>query len=399
MPERIIISFDDENSGQGKEENTFNSGFPVKYQIHNSYFRGNEGLSYYTDSPLGFPEGIEKSFRKRFTIKFKDTFLNSILETTEYIILSSTNGNIYFIDRFSCEPADKFALREECFEKTGVVFEDNIYLNSLRNIFVFTQEGNEIKYDKFYSCPDDTLIWSNLNICKGKIVFIEYRQKTNRANVKIIDTKPYKVVNEFLFDSTEFLYDSIIADKGYLYTASDNRIISIDTVNNKSKHFITGERINRELKMFSLQGRLYFTDINNDIKYLDINSSEEFRYTGISSVYLNSCGGFGNLIFLGNDSGWSVYRQNGIHLYTFEDTEENKIESIGQNILAVSKRNKIVMHNLKRFQEAEGFSTGSEEDFPDEIISAVVSYPDILTLTKAGVFEGYRNDKINIHIK
>jgi len=151
MSEKIIIEFDDEedkkstaenkNRGKDNEENRividFNSepekeekiieveeieaGYEEKIRNSevNSFYRGNPYLNNSYNTDLKFPEGIDKGFRKKFSIKLKDEFFNSVLENNRYIILASRTGNIYLTDRFTGKLKDKILLENESFEKNG----------------------------------------------------------------------------------------------------------------------------------------------------------------------------------------------------------------------------------------------------------------------------------------
>ena len=87
-------------------------------------------------------------------------------------------------------------------------------------------------------------------------------------------------------------------------------------------------------------------------------------------------------------------------LYSYDDVDENKIEAVSKNLLIVSKTNKIVCHNLDRFQEAEWFALSSKDNNIDcEVIeSVIISFHDFFVLTKNGKLEAFTNDKLNIHI-
>jgi hypothetical protein len=128
--------------------------------------------------------------------------------------------------------------------------------------------------------------------------------------------------------------------------------------------------------------------------------SGKVNFSGISSSIINSIAGFEDNIFIGNSNGWDVYKANGTLLFSFDDTTDNKIESLNKNILAVSKQNRIVFHNLNRFQEAEGFtlSTGPYIYKNDIVASVKISFDGIFVLTKNGLLRVFNNDKLNLNI-
>ncbi|MCX6164866.1 MAG: hypothetical protein NTU73_08425, partial [Ignavibacteriae bacterium] len=87
MPEKIIISFDDEKPEKSEEKiiidlkSTPKEKPEIKIQnsIVNSNFKGNPHLTGFESSTLKYPEGLENGFRKIFSDKLNDVFLNSIL--------------------------------------------------------------------------------------------------------------------------------------------------------------------------------------------------------------------------------------------------------------------------------------------------------------------------------
>jgi hypothetical protein len=58
----------------------------------NSFYKGSANLNGFFKSDLKFPEGIDKSFRRKHHLEIKDNFLNSVLENNKYFILSSVSG-------------------------------------------------------------------------------------------------------------------------------------------------------------------------------------------------------------------------------------------------------------------------------------------------------------------
>ena len=161
MSERIIIDFDDNGKDDGNKKKD-NAGERIIIDFEdsiekpevmdiseipessvekllkskvNSFYKGSSGLNNYFESELIFPEGIDNSFRKIFSLKFADEFFNTILENNKFIILSSGKGNIYFIDRFTGKLKGKLFFENDSFEKTGIVYENRIFINSLKSVF------------------------------------------------------------------------------------------------------------------------------------------------------------------------------------------------------------------------------------------------------------------------
>ena len=177
--ERIIISFDDDNpEPEGKkieidinkqEEKTPDLPQPVKKK--NSFYKNNPSLTNFSESELKFPEGIDSGFRKIYSVEIKDIFLNSLLEFDNSILLSSQSGSVYFLDALNGNIISKHTFTGESFEKTGFVYEDIAFINSLTTVFKFTDTNN---YQQIYTTQEGYYIWSNLNLIHNQITFIEY---------------------------------------------------------------------------------------------------------------------------------------------------------------------------------------------------------------------------------
>ncbi len=422
MAERIIVDFDDEkDSGKAekaREENRIVIDFDeeiikadsegtekrveeiIPDKKINSGFRGNLHInnSYYTE--LKFPEGIENGFRLKFGINLKDEFFNAILENNIYIILSSRNGNVYLIDRQTGVLKEKIFLENESFEKTGLVYENNIYLNSLKKIFLF-DEGSELKFKEIYNSTPDYFIWSNLNRHKETLIFTEFSPVNHSAILKAIDLKNQEIIFEHRFDVKDFVSDVICIAEGTAFILYDSFILIYDADKNFSEEHSLEIKTDENSFIFYLNYRVYITTHLNELYYLDLPPvNYKFRFSGIKNNYINSIGGFADNIFIGALDGWKYYKSSGLPVYSFDDEYENKIEAISKNVIVVSQKNKIVFCNLNRFQEAEGYvisSKGNEEESV-EIISSVISGNEIFILTKNGTLEVFTNDKLNIHL-
>jgi hypothetical protein len=433
MSEKIIIEFDDEeekkstaenkNRGKDNEENRividFNSepekeekiieveeieaGYEEKIRNSevNSFYRGNPYLNNSYNTDLKFPEGIDKGFRKKFSIKLKDEFFNSVLENNRYIILASRTGNIYLTDRFTGKLKDKILLENESFEKTGLVFDNNIYLNSLKKIFRIRTNTEGMNFQEEIYCADkDYFVWSSLNRHKDLIIFSEYNIAGKKAFIRIIDTKNINPVYDFEFEVKKFLSDRICICDGCAYLLHDNSVLIYDLERMVAKEELLNIKTDENSFIFYLNYRIYITSHSNELFYIDMPPvNYRFKTTGIKNSYINSIGGFADNIFIGTLDGWKYYKSSGLQVYSHEDEYENKIECISKNILVISQSNKIIFCNLNRFQEAEGYVIASNEKNESvEIVSAVISNNDIFVLTANGILEVFTNDKLNIHI-
>lgn len=86
-------------------------------------------------------------------------------------------------------------------------------------------------------------------------------------------------------------------------------------------------------------------------------------------------------------------------MYSFDDEYENKVECCNENLVVIVKKNKFVIHNLNRFQEAESRTVSSAgRDESDDIVSVMISFNNLIVLTKDGIIELYADDNLNIHI-
>lgn len=405
---RIVIDLDNEEEVEKKKIDVeeIEAGYEEKIRNSkvNSFYKGDSHLSSYHNSDLNFPEGIDQGFRKNFSINLKDEFFNSILENNRHIILSSIKGNVYLIDRFTGKADDKIFFEDESFEKTGLVYENVIYLNSLRKIYRLKQnDENGIMYEEIYSSPEGYYIWSSLNRYKGYIIFTEYCSSQGKATLKIVNAGNINPVFDHGFKITDFISDKICIADGCAYMLFDSSVMTYDLEKMTAKEFtldIKNIKTDENSFIFYLNYRIYITTRMNELYYLDMPPvNHKFKFTGIKNTYLNSIGGFADNIFTGTLDGWKFFKSSGLQVYSFEDEFENKIECISKNVLVISKNNKIVFCNLNRFQEAEGYVIASGETNESvEIISAVISHNGIFVLSKNGNLVAFTNDKLNIHL-
>jgi hypothetical protein len=422
MPERIIIEFPEDNTNDKSNRleidiNEEISLAPAEPKINheeqnrknildskiNSFYKGSPNLNGFFKSDLKFPEGIDKSFRRKHHLEIKDNFLNSVLENNKYFVLSSVSGNVYFIDRFDFSIKSKIFIEENVFEKTGLVIENKIFVNSVKNIFEFKEQDsaeNEIYYDSIYTSERDFFIWSNLNRYKNLILFLEYNPEFKKALLKIIDTTNHFSITEFEFVSNDFLSDSICIGEGMAYVLNDNKILICDLMTMEFRE-IKVDTAGFSTSHFLFQNyKFYFVKDLQEIFYVSSSSKEgAYKYSGIKLNYINSLSGYGENLFIGTIDGWKCYKNNGLLVYSFDDEYENKVECCNENLVVIVKKNKFVIHNLNRFQEAESrtvSSTGRDES--DDIVSVLISFNNLIVLTKDGIIELYADDNLNIHI-
>jgi len=417
VPDRIIIDLDDESKKDDRKESErividFGSK-EEKIEVgeieeshekkilkskFNSFYRGNTGLSGYFESSLKFPEGIEQGFRTKYGIELEDTFLNSILENNRYIILTSVKGKVYFIDRFTGKLNESIYLENEIFEKTGVVVDNTVYLNSLKKIFEFSKTG--ISKKEIFSAEENYFIWSNLNRFGNRLVFVLYEPVSGRAFFKTLRLSENFTGYEYGFTSEKFLGSSVCIAYGRAYVLFDGKLLEYNFEKQTGGIFDPGIETDLNSIIFYSNGKLYITSAMNELYYLELPAANyKFKFTGIKDPYMNSAGGFGDNLFTGTIDGWNFYKSGGMRVYRYDDESENKIECISKNILVVSQKNKIVFCNLNRFQEAESIvMTSTAEDSSAEIVSAAVSGNEIAVLTSNGLLKVFTNDKLNIHI-
>jgi hypothetical protein len=410
MGEKIVISFDDEKPEKPEEKIIIDiKSTPkekpeekIKNSLVNCYFKGNPHLTGFESCELKYPEGLENGFRKIYSVKLNDVFLNSILLNNNFAILSSTTGKIYIVDRFKGNINTKISLVDESFEKTGIVIDNNVYINSVKSLYDFNINGEGIKEKKLYAASSNFYIWSNLNKYNDNIIFLEYSplEKTSYLVSYSITTEEAdlsKVWRSKEFSISHFLYDSVIVHNDFTFLFYDDKILKYNILKATGKEYCLNFNINADTNFLLLEGKIYFNNKNNELFYFDV-INEDIRFTGIKCPYINSIAAFKDNIFIGTLSGWYLYKTTGVLLFSYEDINENNIEVLNKNILAVSDKNKIVFHNLNKFHEAEGFSLsqGSMDSDTDKIISTKISENVIFVLSRNGILEFFNNDKLNL---
>lgn len=419
MAERIVIDFGNEEEKPKKTEEriVIDLDEDVKKieidDIEKSYeeqiskskidffFRGNPNLSNSYETELKFPEGIDQGFRKLFSIDCGDRFFSSILVNNRHIVLSSRSGSIYLIDRFRGRIRNKIFFNDEIFEKTGLIYGNILYINSLKKIFRIDDTNAENpKCVTLYSTPPGYFIWSNLNRSGRYVIFSELNPASKHGRLKILDTNDAESLTEFDFEINDFLTDKICVAGENIYSLFDSSLLVFNSATMKGEIHPVSFAIDENSFMFYLNYKLYITSRQNEIYYIDLPPvNYQFRFSGIKNTYINSIGGFADNILLGTLDGWKSYKSSGLQVYGFEDENENRIECLNKNVIVLSQKNKIVFCNLNRFQEAEGYVLSSDKkDESIEISSAVFSGMDIFILTDNGLLEGFTNDKLNLHL-
>lgn len=399
--ERIVIDFDSEEKRIEIEDFEKSYEEQISKSRIDFYFRGNPLLNNSYETELKFPEGIDKGFRRMFSTDCGDGFFNSILVNNRHIILASRKGNVFLVDRHRGKIRNKIFFNDEVFEKTGIVHENVIYINSLKKIFRIDDSNIENpKQVTLYSAPQDYLIWSNLNRCGRHLLFTEFNAVSRKCRLKIIDMNSIESVSEFEFEAVKFSFDRICVAGRLVFVMFDSSFLVYDLESMNGAIHPLNVEIDENSFVFYLNHKLYITSRQNEIYYLDLPAVDfAFRYSGIRNSYINSMGGFADNIFTGTLDGWKSYKASGLKVYESEDEYENRVECVSKNVIVLSQKNKIVFCNLNRFQEAEGYVISSRKrDDSEEIISAVFSGMDIFVLTESGLLEAFRNDKLNIHI-
>jgi hypothetical protein len=408
MPEKIVISFDDEKPERPEEKIIIDLKSEKKEKPEenilkasiSTYYKGNQHLTGFEPGNLRYPEGLENGFRKIYTAKLNDTFLNSILLNNKFAIASSASGSVYFIDRTKGNMYSRHSLANESFEKTGIVTDNKVYLNSVKSIFGFEMSTEIIKEKKLYTSQDGFYIWSNLNKTGGNIIFLEYSPSGKTARIVSYgivsennELRDVKMSCDFMV--AHHIFDSVIIYNEYIFVFFDDKIMKYNPGNDVFTEHTLKFSINADTDFILLDGKIYFNNRNNELFYFD-TASEEIKFTGIKCLYVNSLCGFNDNIFIGVMNGWYLYKTGGVMVFSYEDVKENKIESVNQNILAVSNGNKIVFHNLKKFHEAEGFTITYGTMESDTVISARIGDEAVFVLTKNGLLEVFNNDKLNL---
>ncbi|HLT23941.1 MAG TPA: hypothetical protein VK004_02345 [Ignavibacteria bacterium] len=417
--DRLVIDFDDDAQNESVEEKIEEktqeraeekAEDPIKPVVSleeqvkelkvDSFYRASPTLSNYYSSEIKFPEGIEISYHENSMTDLKDTFLNSILESNKYLIVSSSGGSVYAVDRFTKKIKRRLSFNNEAFEKTGLVYENKMIINSIRSIYGISENDIETGNtpSASYTSNAGYYIWSSLNREKNVVVFLEYSPESKSGNIVLINGVNVSVLFMQNFEVRNYLNHLVCLLNGKAFFIADNILYIMDLSLNNLQEIKLNAEFNENSEIFADGNKLYLTSDDGKIYFLE-NGTGELKYTGICETYINSCAAFEGNIFIGTESGWKYYNAGGALVYSHDDIEENKIEAVSKNMLIVSRKNKVIFHNLVRFQEAEGFVIKNEDDTRgQEIFSAVISYNEIYVLTKDGILSSFVNDMLNIHI-
>lgn len=424
MSEKIIIDIDDiheehpdDNTGKDRiiidvSPESETSPPPAKIEIDaieesieakirqsksDFYYKGNQGLCNNFETQLRFPEGIDRSFGSHFQMQLNDEFLSSLLVTNKFVVAASRSGCVYLADRFDGVFCDKIYFENQTFEKTGVVHNNAIYLNSPGKIFCIT-EKDDFQHEEIYSASDGNYIWSSLNRRGNQIVFTEHNPSERTGRIVSLDIRDRSV--NATSNISDFAGEQICISGPSSYSAYREKILHMNLDTLAGSEYMLNIDCGDVPFIFCLNNRLYLTTNSNEVYYLDLPAPNyNFRNTGIRNTFMNSIAGFKDNIFIGTQEGWKYYKSSGLQVYSFDDEYENRIEAVCKNVIIISQKNKIVFCNLNRFQEAESFVISSSETTQNiEIVSAVISHNAIFTLTSNGILSTFTNDKMNIHI-
>ncbi len=384
MPEKIVISFDDDEEEPLKPfPQEISEPEKIVEEIHplNSLPKGTKYLDCYYDSPLKYPSGIDKSFYIHKTISLKDTFTNTLLETSSHIIASSASGSIFFINKKTGNIDERFNYKEQKFEKTGVVISDEVYINSTDKIYKISN----LKSEEIYFTEKGTYIWTDLNY-EDKLVFLEY----NPDEGKIILNVSFKKIE--IASGSAPPGSVLISPYGYCIV-TDKEFLLIDKKDFSRKSFPIFPSEEKYF-LFNAQ-KIFFIQNNDEIYYYD--NENKIRYSGIRNKFLNSLASFGQNIFLGNLFGWDAYTFTGNLVFSHSENSPCEILALSDNIICIGMDNDLLLHNMNKLSEAETVFIKSENGF-DKVISALISRNAIYALTKNGTFAEIYNSKLNIKI-
>lgn len=362
-----------------------------------SFFNGNQENTSFVDSAYTFPDGLDNCFRCKNKIIIDDSFLNAPLEFLDLLVLSSVNGNVYFIPRENPHGFQRLVLHPEIFEKTGIVHSGILYLNSVKSVYrIFSPDRHEKIYDSGHS-----YIWSNLNFANNKAVFLESMPDDEVFSLVAIDLIDLSVKRSGTFERRKFLYDCTVISDGFVYASADDKIFKFNLSCGTEYIYESGIPLDTGMNLIALRNHLYFNNYINELYFIDTDvQGYSARFTGIKCPSINTVAGYEDKLFLGGIDGWSAYKTNGQHVYTFEDVYENRIGCLNRSILVSLKGNKISFHNMHRFQEADSYTipVKDSETETDYFVSCVISDDFIMALTRYGRFFVFTNDKMNIKL-
>lgn len=404
MSERINISFEDEKSSGEKIIIDLPEEKPEKQMISRSVAlltsKGDSGLSMFYNSSLSFPTGIDSGFRIKYSKNLKDKFLNRILFNDKIVLLASSSGKLYFIDLDSGTIVNELIFEGEVFEKTGVVLQNDFYVNSVSSIFKINSKSEHLDNNsthQIYTVSEGYFIWSDLNTNGQDIFFIEYNPSQKKSNLIHLNPENGHVIfkQEFEMNQPE-LSDICICKDNLIFICNDGlRVWNISSMS--FIDIMNSPKVNKFSVLCTFDSRLYIYSTDNMIYFSDTLS--DFKPTGVSRVLVNSFGAFEKYILLSKSNGWEIALESGSSIFTHEDIEVNFLQAISKNIFCFSNKNKLLLYNPEKFTEAEGIAIKSDDNSePQEIIASAISNDIILCLTKNGILTGITNDKLNINV-
>ena len=378
MPDKIIISFDDEEEEPAKPLPVEHEQVKVEKIVPvDSYAKGSRHLNKFYNSPLEFPSGIDKSFYLESIVNLKDEFLNSILETSRHILLSSVRGSIYFVNKNTLSIDERFNYKEQSFEKTGIVIQDVAYINSLDKIYKIS----EMTIEEIYVSGKGFYIWSDLNY-DSEIIYFEF-------NPVSMTVKFHGTSGTIDFSVRELPASDIVVNSNYYAMVAGNELIIINKYDNEIQKFNIAP--SDENILFQTNGKIFFTQNNDEIYYIN---NGVMRYSGIKNRFMNSAAAVGNLIFTGNLNGWDAFTLTGNVVFSHSENFPCVVPALSENIICISMGDDLLLHNMHNLSEAENIYIKNGNG----IISVMISRKAIYALTKNGILALINNSKINIKI-
>lgn len=404
MSERIDISFDSENTDSGKIIIDLPDDKPEIEFIHKDIplltSKGDFGLSLFYNSSLTFPTGIDSGFRIKYRHELKDKFLNRILFNNKFVLLASSSGTLYFIDIRSGVILNQLIFEGEVFEKTGVVIQNDFYVNSVNSVFKVNTIHEVLEKSstkQIYIAPEGYYIWTDLNTNKKDIFFIEYNPVQKKSNIVQLNPENGHVILKQEFDMSEPDMSDVCIFKNNLVFINEENLFCWDMMEMKFTELKNAPEVNKFSLLCSSGNRLYIYSSDNMIYFSD--SLTDFKPTGISRVLVNSLGAFGNYILLSKSNSWEIFTESGSLIFNDEDADTNYLQAISGNLICFSNKNKFLMYNSARFTEAEGIVIKSDDSSAQQdILAGAISDEVILCLTKSGILTGISNDKLNINV-
>ena len=404
MSEKIDISFDNEKPSGDKIIIDLPEDKPVITSVARVIpeltSMGGKGLNLFYESMLIFPTGLESGYRLKYQVLLKDKFLNRILYNDKFIVAASFSGTLYFIESDTGVLKNEIIFEGETFEKSGLVLHNKFYINSVSSIFEIQAideflDRNSAK--QIYTVTQGYYIWTDLNTSSGDVFFVEYNPEEMKANLVQLNPDNGHVVFKQKFDMKKPEMSELCIFKDYVIFLCDNKTFAWSLIELKLSEIRDSPETNKFSILCSAGNRLFIYSSDNMIYYSD--SLNDFKPTGIKRTLINSLGVMKKFVIFSKPDGWEIVTESGSPLYAHEDNDVNNLQAISNNIICLSKKNKLLMYNPEKFTEAEGIAIRSEDSTEvNEIIAAAINDKLILSLTKNGIVSGISNDKLNINV-